>query len=135
MLTGTIVRSTIVPGTKFRIGVITMKKENREEHSISFIIVFIVVFILMMITLKFLLASADGSSYVEIKIESGDTLWAIAQQYEQQHSYSTEGFIDWVEENNSVLANRIFPGQTLVIPVEKDAEMKKGDLILARQNE
>ncbi len=65
-------------------------------------------------------APLDRDDYIEVTIEKGDTLWGLAQEYKESHVYSPEEFIDWVTDHNAVERSAVYPGQKILIPVEKD---------------
>ncbi|MEE3951820.1 LysM peptidoglycan-binding domain-containing protein [Peribacillus frigoritolerans] len=55
--------------------------------------------------------------FLSIEVSEGDTLWGIAEEYEESNLTKKE-FIGWIEENNGVSADTIKPGQVIVIPVK-----------------
>ncbi|MFJ7307587.1 cell division suppressor protein YneA [Peribacillus frigoritolerans] len=55
--------------------------------------------------------------FLSIEVSEGDTLWRIAEEYEESNLTKKE-FIGWIEENNGVSADSIKPGQVIVIPVK-----------------
>ncbi|MCD1159285.1 LysM peptidoglycan-binding domain-containing protein [Peribacillus castrilensis] len=55
--------------------------------------------------------------FLSIEVSEGDTLWGIAEEYEDTNLTKKE-FIGWIEENNGVSADSIKPGQVIVIPVK-----------------
>ncbi|MDP9741692.1 UNVERIFIED_ORG: LysM repeat protein [Bacillus sp. B2I3] len=55
--------------------------------------------------------------FLSIEVSEGDTLWGIAEEYEDSNLTKKE-FIGWIEENNGVSADSIKPGQVIVIPVK-----------------
>ncbi|MED4697023.1 LysM peptidoglycan-binding domain-containing protein [Peribacillus frigoritolerans] len=55
--------------------------------------------------------------FLSIEVSEGDTLWGIAEEYEESNLTKKE-FIGWIEENNGVSADSIKPGQVIVIPVK-----------------
>lgn len=59
------------------------------------------------------------NKYQSVLINEGDTLWSIANQYEDDSLTKVE-FIDWVEKHNDVRAERLHPGDTIVIPVKRE---------------
>ena len=61
--------------------------------------------------------------YLKITVADGDTLWNLAEEYEEYHRLSHYEFIKWVEQNNEITASRIFSGKELMIPV-KDSAVK-----------
>jgi len=60
-------------------------------------------------------ASPELSSYKEVKVQDGDTLWKIARTYGDQSKDVREVIYDICRINNVDAAN-IYPGQTLMIP-------------------
>ena len=60
-------------------------------------------------------AGADQSSYTEVKVKAGDTLWKLAKTYGDQNKDVREVIYDICRINN-VDAGSIYPGQILVIP-------------------
>jgi LysM repeat protein len=55
--------------------------------------------------------------FLSIEVSEGDTLWGIAEEYEESNLTKKE-FIGWIEENNGVNADSIKPGRVIVIPVK-----------------
>lgn len=55
--------------------------------------------------------------FLSIEVSEGDTLWGIAEEYEESNLTKKE-FIGWIEENNGVSADSIKPGQVIVLPVK-----------------
>ena len=52
--------------------------------------------------------------YTSIRIEQGDTLWSIAQEYKLD-SESTQHYVDEVMEMNSLSSEQITAGKSLMI--------------------
>lgn len=52
----------------------------------------------------------------EVRVYSGQTLWAIAEEHPVDGVTTTE-LVDWIEQSNGLSANSLVPGQTLFIPV------------------
>lgn len=63
--------------------------------------------------------------YLKITVESGDTLWGIANEYRSSHQLSTKEFIEWVMNVNHLPNEKIAAGEKLVIPVLKSKAEKK----------
>ena len=82
------------------------------------IILAVVVFILSVIC-SFSLDNASQTPFKSVLINEGDTLWSIANQY-QNHSLTKVEFIEWIEEYNGIRADKVQPGQTIVIPVKRE---------------
>jgi cell division protein YceG involved in septum cleavage len=62
--------------------------------------------------------SEDPEQYHSVTVSTGDTLWEMADNY-QTHNLTRQEFIDWTIENNELEANRLKPGDTIIIPVSK----------------
>lgn len=54
--------------------------------------------------------------YVSIRIESGDTLWSIADEYVEEFNLSKEAYIAEVCQINGISENNIQAGDHIVIP-------------------
>ena len=56
----------------------------------------------------------DG--YLSVTLKENDNVTTIVDQYNTGELTKLQ-FIDWIEENNSIYANTLEPGDTIVIPV------------------
>ncbi|MED5052568.1 LysM peptidoglycan-binding domain-containing protein [Anoxybacillus rupiensis] len=65
------------------------------------------------------IVSLTEPEYKEIQVKQGDSLWEIAKKYEPYHHLSNEEFVKWVEHRNNIVDGRVYPGEKIVIPVEK----------------
>ncbi|MDR4927916.1 LysM peptidoglycan-binding domain-containing protein [Peribacillus simplex] len=63
------------------------------------------------------LNNEQKNDFLSIEVGEGDTLWEIAEEYEEANLTKKE-FIGWIEEHNEVRADSIKPGQVIVIPVK-----------------
>ena len=54
--------------------------------------------------------------YVSIRIESGDTLWTIADEYVDGFNISKTDYINEICQINSISANNIHAGDYIVVP-------------------
>ncbi|WP_256131058.1 cell division suppressor protein YneA [Anaerovorax odorimutans] len=64
--------------------------------------------------------NADGMTkqeYIQVQVESGDTLWSIADQYMPADMDRRES-VYIISQTNETSASELYPGQTLKIPVE-----------------
>ncbi|WP_100331011.1 cell division suppressor protein YneA [Bacillus xiapuensis] len=82
----------------------------------SFVLLFTAVAFIAGVVL-ILSLSAEKGPFQEIVVQEGDSLWSIADQYEQTNGMNKEEFIMWVQKENQLLSARIQPGDVLVIPV------------------
>lgn len=78
--------------------------------------------ILLAVSLIFSLvakANLDNSNdgYITVTIEEGQSLWEIAEAYTDDHNLSENEFVSWVEKENGIAGEMIYPGDELVIPV------------------
>ena len=79
---------------------------------ILFVLSFITAFVLIV-----QLCESDPNQYMKITVNEGDTLWQIAEDFSDQHKLTANEFVAWVERNNGISGERIFPGDELVIPI------------------
>ena len=65
-------------------------------------------------------AEADDISYkyfTSIEVESGDTLWTIAEEYKDEKFYdSTKEYVDEVVRMNNLSSTQITAGQFIIVP-------------------
>jgi LysM repeat protein len=57
-------------------------------------------------------------TYLKITVESGDTLWELANIYAPDSNMSTNQFIEWVYEQNAISDNLLHPGDELILPIK-----------------
>ena len=96
-----------------------MKKTIRITNKYRFItfVTVLVLVVSMAIGAMFPVSAASPkhSSYTEIKVQTGDTLWQLAKTYGDQSKDVREVIYDICKVNN-VDAGSIYPGQVLRIP-------------------
>ncbi|WNS77265.1 LysM peptidoglycan-binding domain-containing protein [Bacillus sp. DTU_2020_1000418_1_SI_GHA_SEK_038] len=83
------------------------------------IILFVLSFLTVFIVIN-QLGESENINYMKITVNDGDTLWQIAEDFSTNHELTAMEFINWVERNNGISGERIFPGDELVIPVLED---------------
>ncbi|HET7657868.1 MAG TPA: LysM peptidoglycan-binding domain-containing protein [Bacillales bacterium] len=93
--------------------------KQTNQTSWSYIILFVTLFVLAFFVLKVSTASADPGKYMKVTILKGDTLWEIAETYDDRANMKRNEFIRWVETRNHVDSHRLTPGETLIIPVKR----------------
>lgn len=67
--------------------------------------------------LYFSFSGADEIAYQAIKVAKGDSLWSLAEDYQDLHKMDQIEFIEWVQDRNNLITTKIVPGEELTIPV------------------
>lgn len=97
-----------------------MKKKYRIKSKFRFTL-FLTVAILMMISLTGTIFGANDSEsltkpvYSEIIVQSGDTLWNLAEEFGPDNKDIREVVFE-ICKINEISADSIYPGQTILIP-------------------
>ncbi|MBM7650154.1 hypothetical protein JOC78_003138 [Bacillus ectoiniformans] len=86
----------------------------------SFVLLFMAVSFIAGMFLIFSL-SEDGD-YTQIFVQEGDTLWTLADQYNDGSEMNKEEFIAWVQKKNHLYTTLIKPGDELIIPIDPSAQ-------------
>lgn len=83
---------------------------------------FILVLFAMMAgaAMYFTFSLENEPAYQEISVKKGDSLWTLAEEYQDSHDMNTTQFIEWVQKKNNLITTKIVPGEQIVIPVVKD---------------
>jgi LysM repeat protein len=63
--------------------------------------------------------SFHKENYVKVTISEGDSLWKIANVYSGENSLSNDEFVSWVKKHNHIRGDQIYPGDEILIPVNK----------------
>ncbi|KFL15809.1 peptigoglycan-binding protein LysM [Geobacillus stearothermophilus] len=82
-------------------------------------VVFSVLLALMLAAFVYAGDPVDPNEYMTVTVASGDTLWGLARQYEEEHGLTPGEFIRWVVEVNHLPDPRLTAGEQIVIPVLK----------------
>jgi LysM repeat protein len=90
-------------------------KKLWEQHYYAIILFILSIFTAIVLIIQ--LGESENINYMTITVNEGDTLWRIAEDYSNEHTLTPKDFISWVERNNGILGERIFPGDELIIPV------------------
>ncbi|MBF0708532.1 MULTISPECIES: cell division suppressor protein YneA [Bacillales] len=99
-----------------------MRKQAGGLSGVDFLVIISFVAVLIIVFLSLRTAAAEEyDRYTTVQLEQGDTVLEIAEEYRTAHELSDRKFVSWVEEVNSIDANRITAGDTLIIPVEANA--------------
>lgn len=100
--------------------VVTMKKKYRIKSKFRFTL-FLTVAILMMISVTGTIFGANDAEsmtkpvYAEITVQSGDTLWNLAEEFGPDNRDIRE-IVYAICELNDISADSVVPGQTILIP-------------------
>ncbi|TFE02900.1 cell division suppressor protein YneA [Jeotgalibacillus salarius] len=101
----------------------------------SFVILFVVTALILSLFLVFTQTATSDTSYAEVTVENGDTLWAYAEEYAGHSSMTPERFIEWVTEHNNLSSHVILAGDSLELPVSKEVlDYDKDTIHLVSEN-
>ena len=92
-----------------------MMKKLWDLYSYSIILLVVILLTSLIVFLR--TGVSSNEEFMTITVREGDTLWEIAEELSPQVSLTSKEFVKWVEKNNAIYADRIFPGDELVIPV------------------
>jgi cell division protein YceG involved in septum cleavage len=90
--------------------------------SYSYTIIFAAGLLSLILLMTFTNFEKSDEQFMKVTVESGDTLWAMAEQYEEADMSTTE-FVKWVREANELETTHIQEGQTIVLPIEKNTDI------------
>ena len=99
----------------------TIKKKNRIYSKTRFCIFIITIFLLTFLAIGLLVnlepaAGAEKNEYKIVKIQSGDTLWKIAQTYTPE-GMDIRDYIYVICDANEMTSKTIYPDQDLILPI------------------
>lgn len=87
----------------------------QQNSLVSMFLAFSIIFISYI-----LVTDEQIAQYEQIKIEHGDTLWSLADQYSGK--MTKKDWIASVKRENQLRNEHIISGQTLFVPIEKQSE-------------
>jgi LysM repeat protein len=90
-------------------------KKIWSTYSYTIILLAISCFAALVLNVK---ADLKEDNYLRVTVESGDTLWELANVYATDSNMSTKQFIDWVNEQNAINDNLLHPGDELIVPIK-----------------
>ena len=84
-------------------------------------IVFILTVIIILLSVNAVFGGTQKSytpkvCYEIVKINYGDTIWSIAQQYDNEFT-EIRSYVDEIKEYNSLKNDKIIAGKSLIVPV------------------
>ena len=88
---------------------------KKQWENYSYAIILLAVSLIFSVVAKAQLNNEDA--YITVTIEEGQSLWEIAETFASEHNLSENDFVSWVEKENGIVGEAIFPGDELVIPV------------------
>ena len=93
--------------------------------SYSYAIILFIISLLIALSFYLRLNISDNDEFMTVIVNEGDTLWELAEELSPHHSLTNNEFVQWVEQNNSIYGDRIYPGDKLIIPVAVNNEVKE----------
>lgn len=60
---------------------------------------------------------SGNEDYITITIQSGESLWKIADDFSDDHNLTNQEFVVWVEKENGITGGKIYAGDELIIPI------------------
>ncbi|MFC5558761.1 LysM peptidoglycan-binding domain-containing protein [Ureibacillus thermophilus] len=78
-----------------------------------------ILFIVSLLIIAYIFITDEDFSYEQITIQEGDTLWTLADRY--KGDMTKEQWIRLVTAENNLNGNHIIAGDTLIIPIPKNA--------------
>ena len=91
-------------------------KKLCSQYSYAILLIFLSCAFALILSFKF--ESPNHESYIKITVSEGDSLWDLANQYASEHSLSDSEFINWVQQQNDIEGDIIYPGDELLIPID-----------------
>jgi LysM repeat protein len=104
-----------------------MLKKIWEKY--SYVIVLVAVCFIAAIAISNRFEKSD--EFMNVTVNKGETLWEIAEKFSDQHTMSSAEFVHWVEEENGISGDKIFPGDSLMIPVQNNQQSTEVVTVLA----
>lgn len=59
----------------------------------------------------------NDEKYITVTVESGASLWEMAEDFSDDHNLSKNEFVAWVERKNGISDGKIYVGDELLLPV------------------
>lgn len=104
-------------------GEICMNWVKRNQNTALFM-VFAVIFMAIL-----LLINRDTTTYTNIKVQEGDTLWSLSDRY--KGDLSNAEWVRLVKNENNIMDDEIIAGHTLIIPDHKQTDPTNKEIVLA----
>ncbi|KAB2335530.1 cell division suppressor protein YneA [Bacillus mesophilum] len=91
-------------------------------NSYCYAIILVFLSITGSLILSFQLEDQEDDQYMMVTVNENDSLWGIAEQFAEEHHFSTAEFVQWMETHNGITNGKIHPGDTVSIPVKADED-------------
>jgi cell division protein YceG involved in septum cleavage len=91
-----------------------------KKESCFYILSFIIVVIAITGALTFTGNQSKLEDYHQVEIKEGDSLWSIAEKFQDNTQISKQEFVKWVQDKNDIHSTIIKPGDLVFVPVEKE---------------
>ena len=91
-----------------------------KKESLSYILAFFVVLLAITAGITYTNKTDSLENYHQVEIKEGDSLWSIADQFQEKHSISKQEFVKWVQEKNHIHSTTIAPGDIVFVPIQKE---------------
>ncbi|MED1472553.1 cell division suppressor protein YneA [Bacillus salipaludis] len=92
-------------------------KKIWTKYSFSIILIGLSCLLAFILSIDF--SSTANDHYKKITVSEGDSLWKISKEYSNEHSLTNKEFVNWVKLHNKIEDEHIYPGEEIVIPVNK----------------
>lgn len=90
------------------------------KEFIIFVGLFTGVLSAVILLLSFTNNDQEQNQYVKIEVQSGDTLWSLADQVSHTKKINKKDFIEWVTEENNLQTSDIQAGDVLMLPLKRN---------------
>lgn len=91
-----------------------------KRESLSYILAFFVVLLAITVGITYTNKTDSLENYHQVEIKEGDSLWTIADQFQENKNISKQEFVKWVQEKNNLYSTTIKPGDIVFVPVQKE---------------
>ncbi|MFC0271438.1 LysM peptidoglycan-binding domain-containing protein [Metabacillus herbersteinensis] len=90
-----------------------------KRESLSYILSFFVVIIVFAFAITYTGKEDTLENFHQVEIEEGESLWSIAEKYEEHASIPKQEFVKWIQDKNNLATSVIKPGEVVFVPIDK----------------
>lgn len=91
-----------------------------KRESLAYILAFFVVLLAITVGITYTNTTDSLENYHQVEIKEGDSLWTIADQFQESKNISKQEFVKWVQEKNNLYSTTIKPGDIVFVPIQKE---------------